>query len=236
MELISKLIDSLVHLSPESLNELALYLGPWLYVVMFAIIFAETGFVVTPFLPGDSLLFGLGAVAAVRNSPIHLPTLALLLVAAAILGDAINYAIGAWLGPKVFRSEESRLLNKKHLIRAHQFYEKHGGKTIILARFVPIIRTFAPFVAGVGSMSYWRFAIYNVTGALLWILLFLIGGYLFGRQPWVEKNFHVVIAAIIVISVIPAAWEFIQARRAEKRGESALLEATTIGEEIGPGR
>ncbi len=234
MELIQRLIDTFVHLSPEKLNDLAGFLGPWLYVLMFAIIFAETGFVVTPFLPGDSLLFGLGAVAAAPNSPINLPLLAMLLIAAAVLGDAVNYAVGKWIGPRIFRNNDSKLLNPKHLKRAHEFYEKYGGKTIILARFVPIIRTFAPFVAGVGEMSYLRFALYNVTGAVVWILLFLIGGYLFGKQPFVEKNFHLVIGMIILISLIPPLWEFWRARQAGKRGESALVEATTIGEQQEP--
>lgn len=230
MELFTRLFDAIFHLSPEKLNDLAGFLGPWLYVLMFGIIFAETGFVVTPFLPGDSLLFGLGAVAAVKDSPIHLPLLAVLLIAAAVLGDAVNYAIGKWVGPKVFRGEGSRLLNRKHLDRAHEFYEKHGGKTIILARFVPIIRTFAPFVAGIGAMSYRRFAAYNIVGAIVWILLFLVGGYAFGGLPIVEKNFHAVIAMIIVISLVPPAWEFWRARQAAKAGGSALVEATTIGE------
>jgi membrane-associated protein len=231
MELFQRTFDALVHLSPESLNGLAQYLGPWLYVVMFGIIFAETGLVVTPFLPGDSLLFGLGAVAAYPGSPINVWLLAGLLVAAAILGDAVNYAIGYWVGPKVFASETGRLLNRKHLREAHGFYERHGGKTIILARFVPIIRTFAPFVAGIGRMTYWKFASYNVVGAVVWILLFLFGGYVFGKQPWVEKNFHVVIFAIIGISLIPPAYEFWKARTAAKAGRSALVEATTIGED-----
>jgi membrane-associated protein len=231
MELFWKLVDTLIHFNPESLNDLATYLGPSLYAVMFAIIFAETGLVVTPFLPGDSLLFGLGAVAAVEGSPINLPLLATLLVIAAILGDAVNYTIGYWIGPKVFRGESSRFLNRKHLDQAHAFYEKHGGKTIILARFIPIIRTFAPFVAGIGRMSYWRFAAYNVVGGAVWILMFLLLGYRFGKLPWVEKQFHWVIAAIIVISVIPALWEFVRARAAAQRGDSALLEASTIGED-----
>jgi membrane-associated protein len=231
MDFLHKLIDTLVHLSPESLNELALLMGPWLYVAMFAIIFAETGFVVTPFLPGDSLLFGLGAVAGGERSPINLSLMAVLLVIAAVAGDAVNYAIGAWLGPKVFSREDSKLLNRKHLLRAHEFYERHGGKTIILARFVPIIRTFAPFVAGVGRMGYARFALYNVTGGVVWILLFLLGGWRFGKLPFVEKQFHWVIAAIIAISLIPPIWELIRARKAERRGESAVLEATTIGED-----
>jgi len=230
MDSLIQIFDAIFH--PDKLNELATYLGPWLYVVMFAIIFAETGLVVTPFLPGDSLLFGLGAIAAAEGSNINLPLLAGLLVVAAILGDAVNYTIGRWIGPKAFASEKSKLLNKKHLIRAHEFYAKHGGKTIILARFVPIIRTFAPFVAGVGEMSYLRFAAYNIVGGVVWILLFLLGGYTFGQLAWVKSNHKLVFGAIILISVLPLIWEVLQARLASKRGDSALLEATTLGEDI----
>ncbi len=230
MDSLIQIFDAIFH--PDKLNELATYLGPWLYVVMFAIIFAETGLVVTPFLPGDSLLFGLGAIAAAEGSNINLPLLAGLLVVAAILGDAVNYTIGRWIGPKAFASEKSKLLNKKHLIRAHEFYAKHGGKTIILARFVPIIRTFAPFVAGVGEMSYLRFAAYNIVGGVVWILLFLLGGYTFGQLAWVKSNHKLVFGAIILISVLPLIWEVLQARLASKRGDSALLQATTLGEDI----
>ncbi len=155
------------------LNEWAGILGPWLYVVMVLIIFCETGLVVTPILPGDSLLFAVGALSTREGSPIELPLMALLLCAAAVAGDAVNYSIGYWLGPKVFSREKSRLLNKKHLLRAQRFYQKHGGKTIFLARFIPIIRTFAPFVAGIGAMRYLRFAIFNVTGAVSWVLALL---------------------------------------------------------------
>jgi membrane-associated protein len=229
MEFLSLLFQSALH--PDKLNDLVAFMGPWLYLGVFGIIFAETGLVVTPFLPGDSLLFLVGATAAKEGSPINLPRMALLLVAAAVLGDAVNYALGRWIGPKVFASESSRLLNKKHLLRAHQFYETHGGKTIILARFVPIIRTFAPFVAGIGEMGYLRFAAYNVVGGAAWILLFLIGGFAFGKIPGLENKFHYVILAIIGISVLPVAWEFLRARAAAKRGESALVRATTLGED-----
>ncbi len=231
MELLNQLFQTLLHLSPESMNQLAHAVGPWLYVVLFAIIFAETGLVVTPFLPGDSLLFAVGAVAAHPDSPINLPLMAALLVAAAVLGDAVNYFAGYWIGPKVFSREDSRLLNKSHLLKAQRFYDHHGGKTIVLARFVPIIRTFAPFVAGIGEMSYVRFALYNVVGGTVWILLFLLAGWKFGSLEVVQKRFHLVIGAIIVISVLPACWEFVRARRAGQQGESALLEATTIGED-----
>ncbi len=198
---------------PETLNDYAAALGPWLYVVLFAIIFAETGFVVTPFLPGDSLLFAVGAVAAHPESPVKLGLTAVLLIVAAVAGDAVNYAIGHFVGPRVFTRESSRLLNKKHLLRAHQFYEEYGGVTIILARFVPIVRTFAPFVAGIGEMSYRKFALYNVTGGVAWILAFLLGGWWFGGLPIVQKYFHLVIGAIIVISVLPGVVEYWRTRR-----------------------
>lgn len=233
MELLRTLIGAFRQLtSPDSLNALAQSLGPWMYVLLFAIIFAETGLVVTPFLPGDSLLFAVGAVAAYPNSPINWPLTAGLLIVAAVLGDAVNYAIGNWLGPKVFHREDSRLLNKHHLFRAQAFYERHGGKTIVLARFVPIIRTFAPFVAGIGKMRYLQFAIYNVSGAAIWVLMCLGAGYFFGRLEFVQKHFELVLIAIVAISLIPVAWELWRARAAAKRGESALLEATTIGESI----
>jgi membrane-associated protein len=214
MELIQQLVQTLIHLSPESINEFVLLVGPGLfYAVLFLIIFAETGLVVTPFLPGDSLLFAVGAVAAHPDSPIRLVETALLLIIAAILGDAINYSIGYFVGPRVFSRENSRLLNKKHLLRAHEFYENYGGLTIILARFVPIVRTFAPFVAGIGKMNYPRFALYNVTGGVAWVLSFLIAGWWFGGREVVQKNFHLVIVAIIVISVLPGVFEYVQVRR-----------------------
>ncbi len=205
MEFLRRLFETLIHLSPESMNQLAGYVGPGLYVVLFAIVFAETGLVVTPFLPGDSLLFAVGAVAAHADSPISMPLTAALLIVAAILGDAVNYFIGYRIGPKVFSREDSWLLNKKHLLEAQRFYDKYGGKTIVIARFVPIVRTFAPFVAGIGRMNYVRFALYNVTGGIAWVLLFLMGGWWFGGRETVQKNFKLVVMAIIVISVLPAA-------------------------------
>ena len=232
MEFVHRLIDTLVHLSPETMNALADHVGPGMYVVLFAIIFAETGLVATPFLPGDSLLFAVGAVAAHPGSPINLPATAALLCIAAVVGDAVNYWIGYRVGPKVFSREDSWLLNKKHLNEAHRFYERHGGKTIILARFVPIVRTFAPFVAGIGRMSYLRFAAYNVVGGITWVLLFLTAGWWFGGREVVKKNFHLVIVAIIVLSVLPAAVEYLRARRRGKGGGEALMEATTtVGED-----
>lgn len=218
--------------SPEALNGMAHSLGPWMYVLLFAIIFAETGLVVTPFLPGDSLLFTVGAVAGYPNSPINWPLTAVLLIVAAVAGDALNYAIGYWLGPKVFHREDSRFLNKKHLLKAQEFYERHGGKTIVLARFVPIIRTFAPFVAGIGKMHYWHFAVYNIVGGAAWVLLCLGAGLLFGRMEFVQKHFELVLIAIVAISLVPVAWELWNARAAAKRGDSALVEATTIGEKL----
>jgi membrane-associated protein len=212
VEFLQQALDVFLHLDAH-LNEWAATLGPWLYLLLFAIVFCETGLVVTPFLPGDSLLFATGALASVAGSPIELPWLAVTLVTAAVLGDAANYAIGMHVGPVVFHSEGSRLLNVKHLTRTAQFYERHGGKTIFLARFVPIIRTFAPFVAGIGKMRYGYFATYNVTGALTWVLSFLLAGYWFGQIPAVKRNFHIVIVAIIVISVAPIVVEYVRARR-----------------------
>jgi membrane-associated protein len=204
----------------QTLNGYATTLGPWLYVVLFAIIFAETGLVITPFLPGDSLLFAVGALAAHPDSSIRLGIVAFLLVIAAVLGDAVNYYIGLRLGPRVFSRDDSWLLNKKHLKKAHDFYEEYGGITIILARFLPIIRTFAPFVAGIGKMSYRRFAVYNIAGGTVWIILFLLLGWGFGGQKFVQKNFELVIVAIIVISVLPGVFEYVRARRARKPSET----------------
>jgi len=221
MEFFRKLIWTIFHLSPKSLNDFTAYVGPHnLYIVVFIILFAETGLVVTPVLPGDSLLFALGAISANPASPINLPLVTMLLIAAAVLGDAVNYWIGYRLGPKVFTRENSRLLNKKHLLRAQEFYEKYGGKTIILARFVPIVRTFAPFVAGIGKMGYARFALYNVVGAVGWVLICIVAGYYFGRIEFVQKRFEIVIVAIVVISVLPMAFEFIRARREAKRANA----------------
>ncbi|MBF0121596.1 MAG: DedA family protein [Desulfobacterales bacterium] len=182
--------------------------GIWSYVILFTIIFCETGLVVTPILPGDSLLFAIGTFAALGSLDIWIITI--LLSIAAILGDTLNYWVGHFLGPKVFNRENSRLLNKKHLDKTHEFYERHGGKTIIIARFVPIIRTFAPFVAGIGKMSYAKFIAYNIIGGILWITLFTFGGYLFGNIPIVKKNFSIVMVVIVIISVMPIIIEFIK--------------------------
>jgi len=175
--------------------------GTWVYALIFAIVFVETGLVIMPFLPGDSLLFLCGVLASLGEMDVA--TVSLVLMAAAILGDAVNYAIGYRVGPKVFCSETSWLFHKQHLVRAQRFYERHGGKTIFLARFVPFLRTFAPFVAGIGRMSYPRFAAYNVVGAIVWVLIFVLPGYYFAEQPWVRENLYVVLAAIVALSLTP---------------------------------
>ncbi len=216
MELIGQIIDIFLHLDVH-LNALAAYMGVWLYVLLFAVVFCETGLVVTPFLPGDSLIFAVGALASVEGSVIELPYAIIILVIAAILGDGVNFEIGKYIGPKIFSKDTGFWLNKKHLISAHNFYEKYGGKTIILARFIPIIRTFAPFVAGIGKMTYLHFAVYNVIGAVIWVLLFALSGYYFAATPLVQNHFHYVIVAIIIISVMPAVYEFIKAKMDAKK-------------------
>jgi membrane-associated protein len=208
-------IDIFIHLD-KHLNVWAEYLGIWLYLLLFLIIFCETGLIVTPFLPGDSLLFAVGALSALEGSPIDVVLVGILLCIAAILGDTVNYATGHYIGPRVFRSESSIFLNKNHLIRTNQFFEKHGGKTIIFARFMPIIRTFAPFVAGVGKMNYAKFALYNVVGGIVWVWSFLAAGYFFGNLPAVKHNFQFVILAIIGISLLPMLIEFWRSRKAKQ--------------------
>ena len=204
------LFDVLLHLD-RHLGPFIEYFGVWVYLILFIIIFCETGLVVTPFLPGDSLLFGIGAVAA--TGVLNVELLLVSLIIAAVSGDAVNYTIGHFIGPKVFYQEKGRFLRKDHLEKTRLFYEKHGGKTIIIARFIPIIRTFAPFVAGIGRMRYTRFAVYNVTGAVAWVFLFIMMGYFFGNFPIVKKNFSLVILAIIILSVMPGIIEFIRQRR-----------------------
>jgi membrane-associated protein len=223
METIQYLLGLLHQLVDQKyLNHLAEQLGPWFYVLLFLIVFCETGLVVTPFLPGDSLLFALGAITAAAAPAVNLPLLILLLIAAAVLGDAVNYAIGYLLGPKVFKYEGSWFFNKKHLLRAQEFYEKYGSKTIILARFVPIVRTFAPFVAGIGTMRYGRFFLYNVVGGVAWVLLCVLSGRFFGKTELVQKNFEVVLVAIVVISVLPMAVEVLLAWRRRAALDRAL--------------
>ncbi len=209
---LSQLLEYVLHPQPH-LDALTGSMGPWFYLLLFAIIFCETGLVVTPFLPGDSLLFAVGAVAAGELSPLSIPLLFALLTVAAVIGDAVNYAIGYRLGPKVFKYEQSWFFNKKHLLRAQAFYEKYGSKTIILARFVPIVRTFAPFVAGIGRMRYPRFFLYNCVGGAAWVAICLWSGYFFGQVPWVKDHFEMVVLAIIFLSVLPMVVEFFLARR-----------------------
>ncbi len=209
---ISDLLDRYFLHPQQHLEALTASMGPWFYLLLFAIIFCETGLVVTPILPGDSLLFAVGALAAPPSS-LSMPLLFVLLAAAAVIGDAVNYALGYRLGPKVFKYEQSRLFNKKHLLRAQAFYEKYGSKTIILARFVPIVRTFAPFVAGIGKMRYPRFFVYNCVGAVAWVGICLYSGYFFGGLPWVTQHFELVVLAIVLISVLPMAVEFLLAWR-----------------------
>ena len=209
MELLKQLVDVFLHLDTHLSQVIAEY-GTWTYLILFAIIFCETGLVVTPFLPGDSLLFAAGTFAALGALDVRL--LIPLLIAAAIIGDTINYWIGAYIGPRAFEGN-LRFLKKEHLDRTRAFYERHGGKTIILARVVPIVRTFAPFVAGVGTMSYARFITYNVAGAVLWVGLLVLAGFFFGNIPMVRENFTMVILAIIAISVMPMVIEALRPRR-----------------------
>jgi membrane-associated protein len=209
VELIRDLIELFLHLD-KHLNVIIQNYGVWTYLLLFLVIFCETGLVVTPILPGDSLLFAAGTFAALGSLNVGL--LFVLLAAAAMGGDTVNYWIGHYVGPKVFRKENVRFLNKEYLDRTHRFYEKHGGKTIVLARFIPIIRTFAPFVAGIGKMTYWHFISYNVIGGLAWIALFTFGGYYFGNIPVVKRNFSLVIVAIVFISLLPMVIEFLSHR------------------------
>ncbi len=213
MELLSQFVDLFLHLDDHLKTVIQDY-GTWTYVILFLIIFCETGLVVTPFLPGDSLLFAAGTFAAIGD--LNMAFIFLLLSIAAILGDAVNYWIGFVAGPQVFRKEDSRFFKKAYLDKTQGFYEKYGGKTIILARFVPIVRTFAPFVAGVGRMKYRTFFIYNVVGALLWVGVCAGAGYIFGNIPIVKDNFEIAIMGVIFISILPMVFEFIK-HRSEKK-------------------
>jgi membrane-associated protein len=209
VELIANFIDIFMHLD-KHLSLVIQNYGTLTYVILFLIIFCETGLVVTPFLPGDSLLFAVGTFTAI--GALDVSVVFVLLTIAAVAGDTVNYWIGNFVGPKVFHKDDVRFLNKKHLERTHRFYEKYGGKTIIIARFVPIIRTFAPFVAGVGSMTYGRFLSYNIIGGILWIAVCVFAGYFFGNIPIVKQNFSIVILAIIFISIMPGVIEFLRHR------------------------
>jgi membrane-associated protein len=217
MDLIIYFVDFFIHLD-KYLPVIIQSFGIWAYVIMFLIIFCETGLVITPILPGDSLLFALGAFAA--QGALNIEILMISLCIAAVAGDTVNYSIGNFLGPKVFHYQDGRFFKREYLLRAHQFYEKHGGKTIIIARFVPIIRTFAPFVAGIGTMKYLRFIIYNVVGGISWICLLLLAGYFFGGIPVVKRNFTLVIMAIIIISVLPGVFEYWRQKRIVSRDET----------------
>jgi membrane-associated protein len=211
MELFTLFVDIVVNLDEHLQAWVAAY-GAWIYLILFLIVFCETGLVVTPFLPGDSLLFVAGTIAAAGGMNVHL--LVVLLIIAAILGDAVNYAFGRYVGPRVFSQQQSRWLNPRHLQRAHAFYEKHGGKTIVIARFVPIVRTYAPFVAGAASMTYPKFAFYNVSGAILWVVSLAYAGYFFGNLPLIKDNLSLVIIGIIVLSIMPGVIEVLRQRRA----------------------
>ena len=213
------IIELFLHLDTHLTEFVATY-GRWVYALLFVIIFAETGLVVTPILPGDSLLFAAGALAA--TGALDVRVLLVLLIVAAVLGDAVNYAVGDAVGPHIFRSIDrrswwQRLLNRDHLARAHDFFEKYGGKAIILGRFVPIVRTFVPFVAGAGTMTYSTFALYNVTGAVIWVGICTLGGYAFGNVPIVRDNFSLVAIGIVLVSVIPIVMEYVKSARGKKR-------------------
>jgi membrane-associated protein len=215
MELVASLWDFAVHLDAHLAAFIARH-GAWVYALLFAIVFCETGLVVTPFLPGDSLLFVVGTLAAAGGMDIG--AVIALLVLAALCGDNTNYWIGRWLGPKVFRDENARWLNRRHLDRTHAFYERHGGKAIVIARFVPIVRTYVPFVAGIGRMPYLRFLAFSAGGALLWVCGLSLAGYWFGNLPAVKENLAVVIVVIVALSVLPIALEFFKARRRRAAG------------------
>jgi membrane-associated protein len=217
-QLVHWFVDFFLHLDRHLAEVIQAY-GHWTYGLLFTIVFLETGLVVTPFLPGDSLLFAAGSFAALGVLDVWV--LFALLTIAAVLGDTVNYSIGHFLGPKVFHYPKSRLFNPEHLKKTHAFYEKYGGKTIIIARFVPIVRTFAPFVAGIGAMSYAKFIAYNVIGGVLWVAICLFAGYFFGNLPFVKQNFSLVILAIIVISVMPAVYEYWRHRQEAKRAAAA---------------
>ncbi|WP_434745726.1 DedA family protein [Candidatus Pantoea rara] len=216
MEFLHFLVDFILHIDVH-LAELVAQYGIWIYAILFLILFCETGLVVTPFLPGDSLLFVAGALAALPGNDLNVHIMAALLVIAAVLGDAVNYTIGRLFGERLFSNPNSKIFRRSHLDKTHAFYARHGGKTIILARFVPIVRTFAPFVAGMGHMSYRHFALFNVTGALLWVLLFSYAGYLFGDLPVVQENLKLLIVGIILVSILPGVIEVWRHRRQAKQ-------------------
>jgi membrane-associated protein len=221
------LIDFFLHLDAHLQSFVDQY-GNWVYALLFLIVFCETGLVITPFLPGDSLLFAAGAIAAASGGRLNVWVIFGLLATAAVLGDAVNYAVGHFVGPRIFTAEDRtslwhRLLNRNHLMEAHRFFQRHGGKAVILGRFVPIVRTFVPFVAGCGSMSYPQFALFNVIGGLVWVGICVGGGYFLGSRPFVKDNFEFVVIAIVLISLLPIVWGYIISRL--KRGESETTQA-----------
>lgn len=216
MDVIRFIVDFILHIDAH-LAELVAEYGIWVYAILFLILFCETGLVVTPFLPGDSLLFVAGTLSALPSNDLNVHLMVMLMVIAAILGDAVNYTIGRLFGAKLFSNPNSKIFRQSYLDKTHAFYERHGGKTIILARFVPIVRTFAPFVAGMGHMSYRHFALYNVTGALLWVLLFTYAGYFFGTMPFIQDNLKLFIVLIIIASVLPGIYEVVRHKRAAAR-------------------
>lgn len=220
MEFLKEAIDFVLHIDVH-LQALCGTYGAWVYAILFAIIFCETGFVVTPFLPGDSLLFAVGALAAIQALDPWIA--ALILMAAAISGDTVNYWIGHYVGPKVFHEGGSRFLNREYLLRTHSFYERHGGKTIVIARFLPIIRTFAPFVAGIGEMTYGRFILFNVVGGVGWVSLFVAAGYYFGNIPVIKNNFSLVIIALVLIPGIPSVVEFVRIKLRQRSKKRAAV-------------
>lgn len=214
--MLMQIIDFILHIDKHLVTLTAEY-GAWLYVILFLIVFCETGLVVTPVLPGDSLLFAAGAVAASSAGNLNVHVVVLVLLAAAILGDAFNFTIGKFFGEKLFSNPNSKIFKQEYLAKTHAFYDKYGGKTIILARFVPIVRTFAPFVAGMGKMHYGRFIRYNIIGAIAWVVLFAYAGYFFANTKIVKENLSLVLVAIIVLSVLPAVVEIVRAKRAAKK-------------------
>jgi len=219
MEIVKFLIDFILHID-QHLVELVREYHTWIYLILFLIVFCETGLVVTPFLPGDSLLFAVGALAAVPSSELSLPLLLGLLIVAAILGDSFNYYVGSRIGEQIYL-RNFWFLRRDHIDQTHRFYEKYGGRTIIYARFVPIVRTFAPFVAGVGKMNYRNFIYFNVIGALVWVLFFMLMGYMFGNMPAVKENFSLLILAIIVLSMLPPIIGAIRSRMNKKKNTIA---------------
>ncbi len=213
MELLTQFIDIVLHLD-KHLAIVVQHFGLWIYGILFVIIFAETGFVVTPFLPGDSLLFVAGALAAIGEGGMDILVLMGVLTTAAVLGNTVNYQIGRFLGPKVFHWENSRFFNRDALVKTHAFYEKHGGKTLVISRFLPLFRTFAPFVAGIGSMSYAKFTLFNLIGALAWVVSLCLAGYWLGNMPWVKANLTLIILGIIAFSLVPIAVGWLKHRAA----------------------